>query len=244
MTGKAILLLIAVQCSLNVLAQEIGQTYKWEASISFAYEQHDMRIWRPPGWTGLHEKEYGEWGTYWYGASLHRILLGNRLHQLKAGLGYASEMKTLRQSYDARKLLNVSVYNDAIHYTNRYKIKHLQIPINYSFRLLGGLCFSGNITSDFSFFKRAAYRSDAGNYWKGLSKFRFDFYSVSFYPGLQYSTHRFSFRFDYRVLQWKKTDQVIPADRYSEKVFETHNPAHLRLSVSYAFGKKELAVRE
>lgn len=250
MIGRAILLFTLLQFFQNVLAQDVRQFYNWRLSTYFAFEQHDKRLYEWPQ-KELHLANHPEeFGTYWYGISLSRNILESDFFQLSVGLGYATEIQTFVRPFSLAPFADPPYPRVGV-YTKNYKIKHLQIPVNYNFQLLKDVRLGVEGMIDFSFFKYPRPQLYSPVTFK---KFLWDFYSLSLFPGIDINMGRWHFRFDYRILQLKKIDKVIfngllfdntrPPDPRTDDLYETHNPAHMRFTLSYDFGKVKLKTRE
>lgn len=234
--------------------QDPVQHYKWETSLSYAYGEHDDRMFGFQGSRTMPDATTGKWGTFWITAGIHRAFLQNDIFSLKAGLGLAIEMQTYTRPVDLEALFGPPAGDVLLNaYMDKYRVSTIQLPIQVRFKLLDDLSAHLEANPLFSFDKSPM---SEGYYFysPGFSKLHFGFYALPVFSGLAYDFKRFSIQLDYRIFQWKRIDTLIfnemlypktnpPHPRLSQK-YETYNPALLRLSVRYSFGKKELKTQD
>ena len=192
------------------------------------------------------DRQPENWGTHWYGLTIHRNILESKDFKLKVGLGYLTEYRTFRRPFNGCLFFGYdkNFCPDVLWFTNGYKIKMVNIPIDYSYHLFAGLNVNIAFEGNFSFYKNPM--SQNLSFKEGY--FQFNGYSFTAFPGISYDAIRFRVKLDYRAFQYRKIDQMIWHYAYfrnttpnpaETSTYETYNPAHFRLTLSYEFGKRE-----
>lgn len=247
------MLFLLLVCPMVLTGQDpkLRDSYKWEVTASFSWEMLDKRLFEFPGKSlfANYEPNQRDWGTYWFDVSLQRTLMENDFFKLQAGIGLAAQLQPFKRPYAVSRLYpSASVFNYRLYFTNRYRTKHVTLPVEYTQYLMDGLELSASLIPDFFFHKNPTYRIPGKKIINFHEQWTFDMNALRIHVGLNYRVGRFSFGVDYRVFQWKKIDKVIfnyllfqttsPPNPRIEDRFETYNPGHLRFSFTYMFGKR------
>jgi hypothetical protein len=233
----------------TMVAQNLDKFYKWDVSVSYALQEHDKRLYDWPAIPKqeILEKQPERWGTHWYKIALHRNILESKNFKLKAGVGFATEYKTFHRPFDHCLWFPSWFCPDMIMWTDGYKIHNINIPIEYNYYIINGLSVNATLEGNFSFFRSLRSKRwlfGESNRWK---RYEFQLYSISLFPGISYDFGRLLLKADYRAFQLKNIDDVIffhslfgtTPDPREDGVFETYNPAHFRITLSYEFGERE-----
>lgn len=246
MLGK-ILLVIMIFVANILFGQNIKKFYKWDISISYALQAHDKRMfdWPLIPAQAMLNRQPETWGTHWYGITVNRNILESEGFKLKVGLGYITEYRTFQRPYNGCLFYGFEVGNcpDVLWSTYGYKIKMINFPIDYSYRLFAGLNVNAAVEGNFSFYKNPESRNLP--FAKGLYHFRS--YSFTVFPGISYTINRVRIKLDWRAFQIRRLDNIIFFYGYFRATqnpinynnYEGYNPKHFRLTLSYEFGKRE-----
>ena len=246
MKGKIILILM-IFVSNVLLGQNIKKFYKWDISISYALQEHDKRMfdWPIIPAQAILNRQPERWGTHWYGITVNRNILESENFRLKIGLGYLTEYQTFLRPYNGCLFYKYDerFCPDVLWSTSGYKIKMINVPIDYNYRLFAGLNVHADFEGNFSFYKNPESKNLP--FGKGLYHLRS--FSFTFFPGISYTINKIHIKLDYRAFQIRRLDELIffygyfrtSTNPINYNNYEGYNPKHFRLTLSYEFGKRE-----
>lgn len=225
---KFYLILLLLFSSSNIIFSQ-NTTLK----VIYSLQEHDKRFF---GNSGPIEYQKRDWGTHYYGFSIHKDILSTNYLKLQLGLGYGVEVITYHSPY------NHCYFNPPgeecsldLKWIRDYSIDLIPISFTPKYLITQTLNFNFDIKTQFHFYKEVTGGGTRS------AAFKVGLYSIELNPEFEYLFGQASIALGYRIAQYKITDPVFmprnallpPNSNPQSQKNHTYNPTKLILSFSY-----------
>lgn len=209
-----------------------------ELTFSYAFQEHDDRLFDYPAW--IHDIEQPGKGTSDFTVGLIKKINFLKYFEAKMGLLYGMEQNTFRRAY-SQYYLSGDLHLD-LRVIKKYRVSLMKVPLNFQFTILpkwkNKFYIGVGLLPGFDF--RKAARCTCGKF---DSKWKLGFYALEFNPEIGFETPKYGIAFYYRMHQIKKIDKVSIHEGYFnyrqdildffERKHERYNPYKVGVRFSY-----------